>query len=197
MKAGNPTREKALGATTLLELASASPRTPDVAYGRVLLQTGVSLSACIEDLRDRVRSGSPHASYPEPEWFEAIRLGEAAQELAQLFSEVGDPDGHVRALELRGRVITSTLGHCLHRVGRVMLELSAAHAARGRTEAANGLLMSLVEDSKWLVDELEAEQSPPDIEEVVALEQLRSALGGLGEGAPEALRARVDALLQR
>lgn len=96
------------------------------------------------------------------------------------------------ALWTSGRVITSTLGHCLHRVGKAVLQMAAAQAARGRTQAANGLLTSLVQGSLWRVDPLEAAESPPDIEEVVALEQVRSALDRLGESHHEALWGRVD-----
>lgn len=202
-RGGTAGATSAAAAAKLLELAAALEGTPCKPHVRsnVLLQTGTAIWAVGEA---RIAELGPRRCAPAgtPAWFDGILLGEAAGELSRISRAAGDVEGEGRALELRGRIVTTLLGQCRERVGTVMLDSVRYFIRVGERERAASHCEAVISDFEAVVDECEASPEAPVVEDRIALGQLREALDVLvmlrGESASSsALRARCSALLDR
>ncbi|HEY5617908.1 MAG TPA: hypothetical protein VIK60_08175, partial [Vicinamibacterales bacterium] len=169
----------------------------------VLLQLGVSLQGAINAAVDR-RPESRYVEAGTDAWFGAIALEETSLELRRLFACIGDETGELKALGLRGRVVTSLLGHCYERVAKAMLDSAECALRLGDREQALGICESLTGDLAGLVVEWwERRKDGPFDEHCLALQRLiaaidlRASIEGQLDSELQSLRTRCTALLNR
>lgn len=188
----------AAAALRLLELATAlaGTRCDGRTLDDVLLQVGVAISS-VAEVRIAQRGPEGCALQGTPAWFDAIRLGDAAAELSKVFGRRGDARNEGAALDLRGRIVTSLLGHCRHRVGVAMLDSVSHYRRIGENGRAASMCEAIISDFQGLAVERESMNA----EDLLGLRQLVTAidihclLQGSGNAAYRALRDRCNTLL--
>lgn len=192
-----PVVEGLLALATLTVDSGASEAT----RANALLQLGVSLrmavDACVERRGERkcVEAGTEA-------WFDAIALADAGLELGSSFARIGDSQRELDAQDLRRVVTTRMLGHCCERVGRVILDCARCAVRIGEADYALRLCDDLIANfTELVVEQWEASGEAPFDEHRLALQQLiavidvRTAIGGEPDAQGQPLRARCAALL--
>ena len=184
-----------LGAATMASSCPAATK------ARVLLQVATAISTATE--ADITELGEETCAREGSQtWVDAVRLADASRRVAISFAELGEADLERRAYDLRGRIVTRTLGQCPARVGSAMLD-SARCSLRSRDSAgAAAFCEPVIADFKRVVDEWESNGATPYDEHRIALQHLRSAIDLLAsvrvvDAAVATLRRRCEALLAR
>lgn len=110
------------------------------------------------------------------EYFDGVRLGELAYEIALRLRERGFQSVEEIALRIRLKALTRVQGHYYHIIGPAMTEHAQILANLERFSEAAKSYDSVISDFSWLLDEVEDSDGELDEEDKVSLESLRTAL---------------------
>lgn len=155
-------------AIALVDLAVATPESTITEWQRsnVLLAAGSWLETA-----NRACQRRPEYKAYCIEWFDAVRIAEAAAELAASADRTGNTDYAGMSLDLRRRITARMLAEPA-RVGIAMLDCIAFERRAGNTDDVAALCDAVVADFRTVVKSCEEVSDPPFDEDRLALCQI-------------------------
>jgi hypothetical protein len=149
-------------------------------------------------LYDLVKASPKEQGRSAREYFDGVKLGELAHQIALKLREHDLRNLEEIALRIRLKALLQVQGHCHHIIGPAMLEHSELLCDLGRVDEASHNYDCIIGDFSWLLDEYRNSHADVTEEDQVALKALWLALNkrlGIGQMLDENF-ARMTAKIE-
>jgi hypothetical protein len=127
-------------------------------------------------LYDLVHARPKHEGRSASDYFDGVKLGELAYQIAVRLRARGLSVPEEIALRVRLKALLQVQGHYHHIIGPAMIEHSELLEKLGRNEEASANYDCVIADFSWLISEYDESGYLPNSEDSVSLQALYVAL---------------------